>query len=67
MIESEPYLFVSNVWTKTLKEVKEIRMALEGEESIESVQVNVFQDFYRFDTWRDDIVKKRAAQAARRA
>lgn len=67
MIESEPYLFVSNIWTKTLKEVKEVRMALEGEESIESVQVNVFQDFYRFDTWRDDLVRKRAAQAARRA
>jgi DNA-binding Lrp family transcriptional regulator len=67
MIESEPYLFVSNLWTKTLKELKEIRTSIEREEAIESVEVNVFSDFHRFDTWRDDIVVRRAAQASRRS
>jgi Lrp/AsnC family transcriptional regulator for asnA, asnC and gidA len=67
MIESEPYLFVSNLWTKTLKELKDLRTSIEREEAIESVEVNVFSDFQRFDTWRDDLVVQRAAQAARRS
>jgi DNA-binding Lrp family transcriptional regulator len=67
MIESEPYMFVSNIWTKTLKELKEIRALLEREEAIESVEVNVFSDFLRFETWRDDLVRERAAAAARRS
>lgn len=67
MIESEPYLFVSNLWTKTLKELKDLRTSIEREEAIESVELNVFSDFQRFDTWRDDIVVQRAAQAARRS
>ncbi len=66
MIESEPYMFVSNVWTKTLKELNEVRTLLEREESIESVEVNVFSDFHRFETWRDALVRKRAAAASRR-
>jgi DNA-binding Lrp family transcriptional regulator len=67
MIESEPYMFVSNVWTKTLKELNEVRTLLEREEAVESVKVNVFSDFHRFETWRDDLVRKRASAAARRS
>ena len=66
-IESEPYLFVSNLWTKTLKQLNELRTSIEREEAIESVRVNVFSDFHRFDTWRDDLVRERAARAARRS
>lgn len=66
-IESRPYLFISNVWTQTMMELKKIRTKVEKEECIESLSVNVLYDYYRFDTWRDDLVRKRAAQAARRA
>jgi len=66
-IESEPYLFISNIWTQTMMELKEIRMKVEKEECIESLTVNVFYDYHRFDTWRDDLVRDRAAQAVRRA
>ena len=65
-IESEPYLFVSNVWTQTMMELKEVRTRIEKDECIESLTINVFYDFHRFDTWRDDLVTKRAAAAARR-
>jgi len=66
-IESEPYLFVSNVWVKTLKELNEVRNRLEKEKAIESVEVNVFSDFHRFETWRDDLVRRRASDAAHRS
>ena len=66
-IESEPYLFISNVWTKTMMELKEIRTKVEKDDCIESLSINIFYDFHRFETWRDDLVRKRAAQAARRA
>jgi len=66
-IESEPYLFISNVWTQTMNELKEIRTKVAKEECIESLSVNVFYDYHRFDTWRDDLVRKRAAEAARRS
>ncbi|NIP35176.1 MAG: winged helix-turn-helix transcriptional regulator [Thermoplasmata archaeon] len=65
-IESDPYLFICNVWTQTMKELKDIRVKLENEDYIESVKVNVLYDYHVFDTWRHDLVKKRASQAARR-
>lgn len=66
-IESEPYLFISNVWSQTMMELKETRSRVEKDEVVESLSVNVFYDFHRFDTWRHDLVRKRAAEAARRA
>ena len=67
MIESEPYLFISNVWTQTMMELKDVRTRVEKDECIESLSVNVFYDYHRFDTWRHDLVRKRAAEAARRS
>ena len=66
-IESEPYLFISNVWTQTMMELKEVRSRVEKDECIESLSVNVFYDYHRFETWRHDLVRKRAAEAARRS
>jgi DNA-binding Lrp family transcriptional regulator len=65
-IESQPYLLISNIWTQTMIELKEIRTRVEKEECIEALSVNVLYDYHRFDTWRDDLVRKRAAGAARR-
>jgi DNA-binding Lrp family transcriptional regulator len=66
-IESEPFLFISNVWTQTMMELREVRSRVEKDECIESLTVNVFYDFHRFETWRQDLVRKRAAEAARRS
>ncbi len=67
MIESEPHLFISNVWTQTMMELKDVRTRVEKDECIESLSVNVFYDYHRFETWRHDLVRKRAAEAARRS
>ena len=66
-IESEPYLFISNVWTQTMMELKEVRSRVEKDGCVESLSVNVFYDYHRFETWRHDLVRKRAAEAARRS
>jgi DNA-binding Lrp family transcriptional regulator len=66
VIESEPYLFISNVWTQTMMELKDVRTRVEKDECIESLSVNVFYDYHRFETWRHDLVRKRAVEAARR-
>jgi hypothetical protein len=36
------------------------------EEIIKSFFVNILYDFHAFDTWREDLVRKRASEAARR-
>jgi DNA-binding Lrp family transcriptional regulator len=66
MIESDPTLFICNVWTHTMRELKDLRTGVEREDFIESLKVNVLYDFHKFDTWRDEMVRKRAAEAARR-
>ncbi len=66
-VDNLPYYLMLHFWTKTMKDLKEIRTSLAGEEFIESFFVNIFYDVHNFDTWREDLVRKRAAEAARRA
>jgi hypothetical protein len=67
MIESEPYLFICNTWSQTMQQLKDLRTKVEKEDCVESLKVNVLYDYHRFETWRHDLVRKRAAEAARRA
>ena len=67
MIESDPSLFICNVWTRTMRDLKEVRTGVEREDFIESLKVNVLYDYHVFDTWRDGLVRKRAAEAGRRS
>ena len=66
-IESNPYLFISTVWSQTMAELRDVRTRVEKDDCIESLSVNVFYDFHHFETWRHDLVRKRAAEAARRS
>lgn len=65
-VDNLPYFFLLHFWTQTMKDLKVIRTSLAKEEIIKSFFVNIFYDIHVFDTWREDLVRKRAAEAARR-
>lgn len=64
-LDSDPQMVLFSGWTKTMKELKELRAELEMEPSIESLFINIYFDTYYFDTWREDLVRRRAREAAR--
>ena len=66
-VDNLPDLLVGHVWTKTMKDLKKVRDECAREEGLDDLFVNVYYDSRRFETWREDLVRKRAAQAARRA
>lgn len=61
-----PNLLIVIVWTKTMKETKEIQESFENEETIESVILNILYTGYIFDTWRDELILERGAPTWRR-
>ncbi len=65
-VDNLPYYFLLHFLTKSMKDLKVIRTSLAKEEIIKSFFVNIFYDVHAFDTWREDLVRKRAAEAARR-
>ena len=65
-VDNLPYYFLLHFLTKSMKDLKVIRTSLAKEEIIRSFFVNIFYDIHVFDTWREDLVRKRAAEAARR-
>ncbi len=65
-VDSLPDWVLATVWTQTMDGLKGVRVRLEQEDVIETLSVNIFYDFHRFDTWREELVRKRAAEAARR-
>lgn len=66
-VDNLPYYFILHFMVKTMKDLKEIRTSLAKEDFVKSFFVNIFYDIHAFDTWREDLVRKRAAEAARRA
>lgn len=66
-VDNLPYYFLLHFLTKSMKDLKAIRIDLGKEEMIKSFFVTIFYDIHVFDTWREDLVRKRAAEAARRA
>jgi Lrp/AsnC family leucine-responsive transcriptional regulator len=46
------------IWTNTMKELQNIREALEKEEEVDSVTPNILYVGYIFKTWRDKIPEK---------
>jgi len=65
-VDNLPYFCLVHFWTQTMKDLKVIRTSLAKEEIIKSFFVNIFYDVHAFDTWREDLVRKRAAEAVRR-
>ena len=65
-VDNLPYFCLLHFWTQTMKDLKVIRTSLAKEEMIRSFFVNIFFDVHAFDTWREDLVRKRAAEAGRR-
>ncbi len=51
-----PNQMVCVVWTRTMKELNDIRESFESEEFLESIVPNVLYTGYIFDTWRDKLL-----------
>lgn len=49
------------IWTNTMGEMQDIRRRLEAEDIVKTVMPNVIHDGKLYDTWRDEIVKKKAS------
>lgn len=56
-----PNHFLGIVWTNTMGEVQDIRRRLEAEAIVKTAMPNVIHDGKLYDTWRDEIVKKKAS------
>jgi DNA-binding Lrp family transcriptional regulator len=65
-VDSDPHLVFLSGWTKTMKELKDLKTELEGEPFFESMFINIYFDTHYFDTWREDLVRSRAEEAVRR-
>ena len=56
-----PNHLICFVWTNTMKELRDIREAIQSEKFFESVSTNILFTGYIFDTWRDRLVEERVA------
>ncbi len=57
-----PNHFLCIIWTNTMGEVQDIRRRLEAEDIVKTAMPNVIHDGKLYDTWRDEIVKKKASR-----
>ena len=55
-----PNSFVLVVWTRTMNDIKVLQDKLKAEEFVDNLILYVLYDIYYFDTWRDDIIRKKA-------
>ena len=68
MFSNLPNALVLFVWTNSMRQMEDLRMRAETAEGVAAVTVNVLQIGYMLDTWRDDLVLRRAGQVpAKRA
>jgi DNA-binding Lrp family transcriptional regulator len=51
-----PDLFISFLWTNSMRELKELKESALREEGVESISANVLSTGYIFDTWRDRLL-----------
>ena len=51
-----PDLFISFLWTNSMRELKELKESMLTEEGVESIAANVLSTGYMFDTWRDKLL-----------
>jgi len=55
-----PRQFMAMTWSNNMRELKDLREALQKEKGIQSITTNILFTGYIFDTWRDDLVEARA-------
>jgi len=55
-----PNLVVLFMWTNSMKQMEDLREKVANAEGAKSVMANVLQIGYMFETWRDDIIMKKA-------
>ncbi len=56
-----PNHLICVVWTRTMKELRDLRKRFESEEVFESIVPNILYTGYIFDTWRDKLVLEKGA------
>jgi DNA-binding Lrp family transcriptional regulator len=61
-----PNLLVLFMWTNSMKQMEELREEVTKMEEVKSVEVNVLQIGYMFETWRDHMVAKYAEPSSTR-
>jgi DNA-binding Lrp family transcriptional regulator len=58
-VSNLPNLLLCVVWTNSMKEIRDLRDSFENEDVFESIEPVILYDGYLFDTWRDEILKKK--------
>ena len=61
-----PNQLMCPVWTRSMKELRDIQKSFESEELFESTVPNVLYTGYIFDTWRDKLLLEKGTPARRR-
>lgn len=61
-----PNRIICIVWSRTMKELKEIREGFEGEGFFDAIVPNILYTGYIFETWRDKLVVERGAPSGRK-
>jgi len=60
MFSNLPNALVLFLWTNSMRQMEDLRKRMEGAEGVGSAVLNVLQIGYIFDTWRDELVLKKA-------
>lgn len=55
-----PNLILMNVWTNTIQEIHQFEEEISQKEYTKETFSNMLYDIFYFDTWRDDLLKKKA-------
>ena len=59
LVSNLPNLLLCVVWTNSMKELRDLRSSFESEDLFESIEPVVIYDGSLFDTWRDEVLKKK--------
>ena len=57
-----PKLILMNVWTNTIQEIHQFEEEISQREYTKQTFSNLLYDIFYFDTWRDDLLKKKAEE-----
>ncbi len=60
-LSDHPDFFIVNVWTKTMRDLRDIRERFLEEDIFRSVIVDILFEGYFFDTWREQDLRRRAS------
>ena len=55
-----PNLIIMNVWTNTIQEIHQFEVEISQREYTKQTFSNMLYDIFYFNTWRDDLLKKKA-------